>query len=178
MTSNKENLEIERRWLLNVDTFNPGFYLNELTALEIKQWYITTNPVLRLRYQYLRQGSYKEEFVLCVKTKGEKGKNQGVPEMEINLSKEEFENLFLKVDKKRPILKHRYFVQLPNGLVAEIDFMKDHYTGIIFIEVEFPDKESADKFVAPSWFGEKEITGDKDFSNSNLYNLMPDNEKQ
>ncbi len=168
MASNKENLEIERRWLLHTDTFKVDFELSDFKSVEIKQWYITTNPVLRLR------SHDDKEFVLCVKTKGEKGKNQGVHEMEINLSKEEFENLFLKVDKKRPILKHRYFVQLPNGLVAEIDFMKDHFTGIIFIEVEFQDKESADKFVAPSWFGEKEITSDKDFSNSNLYNLMPD----
>ncbi len=166
MASNKENLEIERRWLLHTDTFNPGFELSDFKSVEIKQWYITTNPVLRLR------SHDDKEFVLCVKTKGEKGKNKGVPEMEINLSQGEFENLFFKVDKKRPILKQRYYIHLSNGLIAEVDFMKDYYTGIIFIEVEFPDKESADKFVPPSWFGDKEITGNINYSNSTLYKLM------
>ncbi len=168
MASNKENLEIERRWLLHTDTLKKELVLSNYDSVEIKQWYITTNPVLRLR------SHDDKEFVLCVKTKGEEGKNKGVPEMEINLSKEEFDNLFLKVDKKRPILKRRYFIHLSNGFIAELDIMMDYYTGIIFIEVEFPDKESADKFVPPSWFGEKEITGDKDFSNSTFYKLMPD----
>lgn len=166
--ASKGNLEIERRWFLQIDTFNPDFELSDFKSVEIKQWYITTNPVLRLRSQD------DKEFVLCVKTRGEKGKNKGVPEMEINLLKEEFETLFLKVDKKRPIFKRRYYIPLSNGLVAEVDIMMDYYTGIIFIEVEFPDKESADKFVPPSWFGEEEVTGKYEYSNSNLYKEMPD----
>lgn len=167
-TAKEKNLEIERRWLLKKENFTPGFQILDFNSTNIKQWYITTNPVLRLR-------SHDDmEFIFCVKTLGEQGKNKGVPEQETSLLREEFDNLFSMVKKKRPISKQRYFVPIHDDFIAEVDFMLDFYDKLIFIEVEFPDKESADNFVPPNWFGENEVTGVNGYSNSTLYTLMPE----
>jgi len=169
-----ETLEIERRWLLSGSKEEALAILEMLESqfagckkTEIKQWYISTNPVVRLR------SHDDEEFVLCIKTRG-KGTGKGVPEKESELNKEEFDNLF-KFITKQPVRKTRYYIPLENGFVAELDIFHNYLNGLIIVEVEFKDEESSVVFIPPSWFGNKEITGNKSYSNSVFYSLMPNN---
>lgn len=65
------------------------------------------------------------------------------------------------------IKKRRYYFSLDTLLTAEIDVYGDALAGLITVEVEFPDLESASHFNAPTWFG-KEITYDPKYKNKNL----------
>lgn len=53
------------------------------------------------------------------------------------------------------------------NLIAEIDVFHGRLDGLILIEVEFPDEETALHFIPPTWFG-REVTFDKAYHNSNL----------
>ncbi len=156
--------EIERRFLLKN---TPDFIdFSKLEKIEIKQWYISVQPVLRLRSEN------NSKFILCIKTKGSLKTTGGIPETEVNLSEEEFYNLYFnKVENKRPLRKTRYLYPLNDVFVAEIDFLKDDYKNVNFVEVEFKTIEEASSFVPPFWFGE-EITGKNIFSNASLYFKM------
>ena len=168
-----ETIERERRWLL-CESNEEGArkVLQDLESIlllhkkvEIKQWYISTNPVVRLR------SHDDKDYVLCVKTRG-KNSGLGVPEKESELNQEEFDNLF-KFVVKEPIVKTRYYIPLENGLTAELDVFRDILTGLIIIEVEFESDEEAASFIPPVWFGDKEITGNRGYANSTLYRFMP-----
>ena len=68
------------------------------------------------------------------------------------------------------IKKTRYLVPLAGGLTAELDVFEGLLTGLVFVEVEFPDELSSNEFVPPAWFG-KDLSGDKRFSNYHLSKL-------
>jgi CYTH domain-containing protein len=55
------------------------------------------------------------------------------------------------------LAKTRYYYPFSNGLIAEIDIFKGKLKGLVFVEVEFPDKKLMDSFIPPDWFG-KNIT--------------------
>lgn len=158
-------IEIERRWLLKslpaeIDIVSGGY-----RESVIKQSYISTNPVIRLR-------SHDDStFVLCVKTKGT-GVGLGKPENESELSREEFDNLF-KFVKKQPIQKTRYYIPLNHSLIAELDIFSEP-SNLIIVEVEFQSEKEAESFIPPPWFGEEEITKNKNYANSFIYKFMPD----
>lgn len=159
----KVKLEIERRWLLkevpkNIDLVNGGF-----KKTEIKQWYISTKPVIRLR------SHDDKEFVLCIKTKGN-GKGLGVPEIETSLSLEEFKNLSKFVAGKKPVAKTRYYIPIGKKEMSELDIFSMPFNNLIIVEIEFKTKKAANDFIPPSWFGSEEITGLFGYSNSFLYN--------
>ncbi len=171
-----ETLELERRWLLCESATEAPAVLKSLKLLlagckseEIKQWYISLNPVLRLR------SHDDSEFVFCVKTKG-KHVRPGIPEKESELNRDEFDNLMKLVINKNPLRKPRHYISIDGGLTAELDVFCDYFLGLIIVEVEFKDEESYFAFVPPAWFGNNEITGNKDYANSTLYSLMPDSD--
>ena len=78
------NKEIERKWL--IDKEKTPFNLTEYTPLRMKQSYISFSPTIRLRC------TNDESFVLCVKTRAERG-SLGRDEFETQISQEEYENL-------------------------------------------------------------------------------------
>ncbi len=43
-------------------------------------------------------------------------------------------------------------------MVAELDRYEGRLAGLAVVEVEFPDREAAERFVPPAWFGD-ELTG-------------------
>jgi CYTH domain-containing protein len=99
---------------------------------------------------------------LKIKQKGNKyflikkvGKN-GFDRIEhaIEIKKGEFDVLWKVTLQNHQ--KVRYFYPLGKYL-CEIDCYKDRLDGYVRVEVEFPNEEQANKFVAPDWFGE-EIT--------------------
>ena len=58
--------------------------------------------------------------------------------------------------------------KLPVGsFIAEVDVFEGALDGLMLAEVEFPDVQAAEAFIAPSWFG-PEVTYDKRFKNRNL----------
>ena len=52
-------------------------------------------------------------------------------------------------------------------LTAELDVFHGALSGLWLVEVEFPDEESAARFLPPVWFG-PEVTQDARYQNSSL----------
>lgn len=145
-----KSFEIERKFLVK-----------ELPNLEgykkqyIRQGYISTNPVLRIRQQ-------DNNYIFTFKGKGDIKRL----EIETELSKEEFDNLWEKIEGNS-ITKYRYIIPLYNNFVAQLDIYEDNLKGFMNIEVEFDSLEQANGFDIPSWFGE-DITKDIRYTNAYL----------
>lgn len=145
-----KNTEIEKKFLVkqlpNLENYEKQY---------IKQGYISTNPVLRIRQK-------NDKYIFTFKGKGTLQRI----ELEQELSKEEFDNLWQKVEGE-PIIKTRYIIPLENGLKAELDIYEGNLLGFKNVEVEFETIEQANDFVAPDWFGE-DITNNIKYTNAYL----------
>lgn len=145
------NYEIERKFLIQT----LPEHLENFTHYEIKQGYVSTNPTIRLRQQ-------DEKFILTIKSAGIMKKQ----EYELDLTKEQFENLWKKVEGNT-IEKTRYVIPLNDNLKAELDIYKGFLKGFMNVEVEFLSTKDAIMFDPPKWFGQ-EVTQDYRYSNSSL----------
>lgn len=145
-------MEIEKKYLVK----NIPFDLKNYKKSYIEQGYINRTPVIRVRKQ-------DNNLILTVKGSGHLSRE----EFELNLSNEEFNNLWTKIQKK-PIVKKRYFIPIENNLIAELDIYESDLKGLKTVEVEFNNINDANNFKAPKWFGD-DITYNKKFKNNNLY---------
>ena len=157
-------MEIERKYLVK---YMPQQVTDgNCTKLEIEQGYLCRNPVVRIRKS-------NDDYILTYKHKQDISAVDGNPlineEIEAPLNEKAFKHLKKKVDD-HIIHKTRYVILLGNGLKAELDVFHKRLEGLVFAEVEFPDVETADSFVAPDWFGE-DISSDKRYSNGHLSEL-------
>lgn len=146
-----ESIEIERKFLVT----GPIPDLQSCRRAEIRQAYIATNPVIRLRQS-------DGDYFLTVKGSG------GLvhTEFEMALTVEQFRYLWEKAEAGI-IVKTRYEIPLGQSLVAELDVYRDNLVGYTTVEVEFPNLAAAEDFVPPAWFG-CEVTGDKRYYNHSL----------
>lgn len=156
-------MEIERKYALNS---LPGD-LSQFRYKKIEQGYLCHKPTLRIRKS-------NEDYILTYKSKfgiESKGENSALisNEVELPLTEEAFNVLKAKADGNI-IHKTRYLISLEDGLTAELDMFEGNLEGLVVVEVEFPDEETADSFVPPEWFG-RELSSDKRFSNYNLSRL-------
>lgn len=122
----------------------------------IRQAYLTTAPVA------VRVRRLDEQLVLTIKS----GSGRNRLEIERDLSADEFDALWAAATELR-IEKRRHRVELPGGLVAELDLFDGDLAGRRLVEVEFDDDATADSFAAPAWFG-REVTDDPRYTNSSL----------
>ena len=151
-------MEIERKFLVH----NLPEQLEQFDSQEIKQWYISKTPEIRLR-----QAGTK--YWLTLKSKG------GLVrlEHEVPLNKKAFTKLLPSVTTEG-IYKTRYKIPLENDLIAELDTFnsKEHFN-LITVEVEFTSEAAAHAFTPPVWFG-KDITEDSSYKNRNLAANLPE----
>ena len=144
-------MEIERKYLLDALPDN----LEQYPHKKIEQGYLSTDPVVRVRrsdYSYYL--TYKSEGLMIRE------------EYNLPLTEESYEHLKQKADGIL-LSKTRYCIPLSSDLTIELDVFDAPYEGLYLAEVEFPDKESAEKFVPPAWFG-KDVTFSTDYHNSTL----------
>ncbi len=144
-----EHMEIERK-------YKPGKLPRDLEEHPfhiIEQGYLSVRPVVRIRRQ-------DGDFYLTYKGKGKMMRE----EYNLPLTEEAYRHLLPKTDGY-VIRKRRYLVPLQDSLTAEVDFFEKDLEGLIIIEVEFPDPETAASFSPPGWFGE-EVTDDPRYHNT------------
>ncbi len=158
--------EIERKYLVDVKKLPSFLNLDSFLHTEIRQGYISINPVIRVR----QDGNV---YVLTVKGQGLITRE----EFELPLTKEQFDRLWQKCDTdSTPINKTRWRIPIDNsGLVAELDIYHEQLDGLATVEVEFECIKSCRQFAPLEWFG-KEVTEDSRFSNASLslYGLPDD----
>ena len=155
-------MEIERKYLIRRMPEEAA----DCKKLEIEQGYLSRKPVVRIRKS-------NDDHILTFKQKHKDSGENGNPlineEYEFYIDSKAYEHLKTKVDNNI-ISKTRYVIPLGNGLKAELDVFHGRLEGLRFVEVEFPDVESADLFVPPDWFGE-DVSADKRYRNGYLSEL-------
>lgn len=171
---NNKNIEIERKYLLKRLPEN----LDDYPVKIIEQGYLNTEPVVRVRRA-------NDKYILTIKGRGLMART----EYNIELDEDSYNHLIKKSDGNI-ISKKRYIIPLENPcfgeksdiqgssdsqpdssahisapLTIELDVFEPPFAPLIMAEVEFPDIETANAFVAPEWFGE-EVTNDFHYHNS------------
>ncbi len=106
----------------------------------------------------------RREAALTLTVKAGRGLSRS--ETEIALGEDQFETLWPLTEGRR-VTKVRHEVELPGGLVAEVDVYAEALEGLVVAEVEFADEAAAARFVAPPWFG-PEVTDDDAYKNRAL----------
>ena len=170
-------MEIERKFLIKslpADLESHAFHT-------IEQAYLCTDPVVRVR---------REDDDYYMTYKGAPSTKEGeIGQVEYNmpLDEESYRRLASKAEgilikKKRYLIPlnedafdREYLLSHPDlteGIKSgevkiELDVFDDPYDGVVIAEVEFPDEESASKFMPVSWF-DKEVTGDPKYSNAQM----------
>lgn len=156
----KNNLEIERKFL--VKHIPDLSQIPNLQKNYIKQAYISTTPLLRIRQK-------NEQYFFTYKSRGTIQRT----EVEEEITKEQFLNLWSKIEGY-PIIKTRYTFPLvdiinknKSCLFVELDIYEGEHEGFKNVEVEFSSLEEANSFIPPEWFGE-DITENFLYTNASL----------
>lgn len=158
-------MEIERKFTITKLPENLSAY----PFHRIEQAYLNTDPVIRIRRQ-------DDDYYLTYKGKGLLARE----EYNLPLNKEAYEHLRTKADGNI-ISKKRYLLPIASpsfqegyqppltlpALTIELDIFEPPFAPLIIAEVEFPDEETANAFLAPCWFKE-DVTYDRQYHNSNL----------
>ena len=149
-------MEIERKFLADPS----GIDAEDYPAIQMKQGYLFTDPVLRIRQE-------NDSYVLTVKSGGLLKRE----EFELSLTKEQFDEMSGSV-KGCFIEKTRYLIPCPPYTI-ELDIFHGALEGLIYAEVEFPNEDEALSFTPPEWF-KTEVTEDGSFTNAALSRLSPE----
>ena len=147
-------IEIERKWLVSLEDipFDKSTYPHR----HLEQYYISTDPVLRIRRE-------DNDYYLTYKGKGRLSRT----EYEIPVDAYAFKKLMNR-GVGRVIVKDRYDIPLTDQmLTVQVDIFGSYHEGLIYAEVEFDSEGAASAFAAPQWFG-KEVTDIPGYSNAEL----------
>lgn len=156
-------MEIERKFLVKELPEN----LEQYTCKVIEQGYLCRMPTVRIRKS-------NEDYILTYKSDFGIGQDENrtakvLNEIEVPLNEEGYLHLREKVDN-HIIAKKRYLIPLEGGYTAELDIFEEQLSGLMLVEVEFSNEEEANRFTAPSWFGE-DVSLDLRYTNGNLSTL-------
>lgn len=149
--------EIEKKWLIKVSDI--PYDLTEADKYEIVQTYLNFSPEIRIR------NINNMEYVLTTKC-DTAIKGLVREEHEYLITKEEYDNLLIKKEGNT-IYKTRYRFINEDGIEMEIDIFSGELEGLAYLEIEFIDIESAEKYQASSWVI-KDVTTDLSYKNGYL----------
>ncbi len=144
-------MEIEKKYRLNKLPDNLG------EGIHIDQGYLIADEnELRLR----KKG---DKYLLTYKSSGALSRK----ELEIRIPKWFFNIMWPKTEGRR-IEKIRYFRTLSNGLKLEFDEYLGGLKGLIVLEVEFADEDSANNFILPEYIQGINVTFNMNYKNKHL----------
>jgi len=144
-------MEIERKFKLDRLPDNLG------KGVRIMQGYLITGKnEVRLRMK-------GKHYLITYKGAGMLSRR----EVEIGIPKWLFK-LMWPLTRGRKVEKIRYFRTLPNGLELEFDEYLCSLKGLFTVEVEFPDENSANKFLLPDDIKGEDVTDNIKYKNQYL----------
>ncbi len=126
---------------------------------DINQHYLTPRP----RSVRLRQKG--EKYEMTQKLEAVPGDASRKIEHNIMVDKRIYDALLPL--SLRSLTKTRYYLDLSDGLIAELDVFHGGLEGFAMVEVEFPDEKTRAEFVPPDWFG-RDVSQEEWSSNSYL----------
>ena len=145
--------EIERKFLVTVAP-DPSSVAG---SASLRQGYLAVDGGVEVR---LRESGGATTMTIKA------GRGLSRTEVEVALSAEEAEELW-PYAAARSLHKVRHRIPLAPGVTAEVDVYDGALAGLLTVEVEFPDADSATAFAPPEWFG-RELTGEPGWSNAEL----------
>lgn len=159
-----EHFEIEKKYIIK--HLPEG--LENYVCKQIEQAYLNTAPVIRIRKS-------NDNYTLTYKGSGLMTR----AEYNLPLNEEAYLHLRTKADGT-VISKKRYIIPLENPqfsdnfkpadglrLNIELDIFEPPFAPLIIAEVEFPDEQTANAFVPPTWF-DADVTHNPSYHNSSL----------
>ncbi len=161
--------EIERKYAIKY--LPQDIQIEKIIKIEQNFIYHDGITLIRLRKITPIYGSHQEtQYIYTVKTKGdiEYDNNYGIAqkyEIESNITETQYTKLISKKTNKT-IKKTRIDIPIRDKLKAEVDIYDEYLDGLLTLEIEFPNKQEAEKFEKPDWFGEE--LGYKELSNRKL----------
>ena len=167
-----ENIEMERKFIVDYDNSFIQHLREHFPKQEIVQYYIKTNTRTVMRLRKITKQNDDVEYFLTVKFNIPDSEHQTCYEVENKISKGMYESL-VKTDEPgfiiNAISKTRYYFSHDNHMF-EIDVFDNSKHGLlILIEVEF---EKDDVVVIPDYLknlpGFREVTNDPQYFNCNL----------
>ncbi len=147
-------VEIERKFLVDVDKLHSAMDLNQYESHKIEQAYISSNPVNRIRRK-------DDKYIFTFKGSGKTQRT----EVEFSMTEEQYLALCKEVTSKI-IKKTRYKIPY-NQYTIELDFFEGDLAPLVLAEVEFASLSDAQAFVGPDWFTE-DVSEDGRYHNSYL----------
>lgn len=153
----KYDKEIEKKWLIRQEDI--PYDLSKAEKYEIVQTYLNFSPEIRVR------NINNDEYVLTIKCDTAL-KGFVREEHEWLISREEYEHLLTK-QEGNTITKTRYRFVDDNGMEMEIDIFSGDLEGLAYLEIEFIDTESSEKYGNPDWII-KDVTTDLLYKNGHL----------
>ncbi len=153
----KYDKEIEKKWLIRQEDI--PYDLSKAEKYEIVQTYLNFSPEIRVR------NINNDEYVLTIKCDTAL-KGLVREEHEWLISREEYEHLLTK-QEGNTITKTRYRFVDDNGMEMEIDIFSGDLVGLAYLEIEFIDTESSEKYGNPDWTI-KDVTTDLSYKNGHL----------
>jgi CYTH domain-containing protein len=152
-----DDVEIERKWIVDLATLD--FDVSNAMSFTIEQTYISFSPEIRVRK--INNG---EKYTMTIKNNmTSDGMTRDEYEFEIN--RVQYEYLLNKAEGKT-IRKIRYEFN-NKGYLLSLDVFSGELTGLIYLEVEFSNKDEAEAYQAPDW-AIKEVTDDPLYKNGSL----------
>lgn len=149
-TGNLQKLQEEGR-IKEIRSIKQGYYSDPLDSM-----------VVRVRQQEVNHALFymKSSFLTIKRADG----GPGVIEHEFQINNDLASEMLDECEDKI-VYKHRYIVDLQDGLIAEIDYFNKALGGICIVEIEIPSENHV--FTIPDFCG-VELTGVHGISNFNM----------
>jgi adenylate cyclase len=155
MNNTNNNLEIERKFLLNPNEIPKDIYNKHIKdPSQTYQGYLSTEPGYEVRISIRGFLTRKTGLGLVREEYSEK-----IPDPVVKM--------LWPLTKNKRVKKTRYYLGLPGGYMGEWDSYGGKNSGLNTIEVEFKNKETAEAFQPPDWFG-REVTNELKYKNASL----------
>ena len=146
-------MEIERKFLVNINSIKNIIENKELVRKEITQDYLYYDKFTAIRKRKIVYNNLETKYFYTIKT-GHKGLSTNEIENEISLSEY---NVLCINNNYHTLSKTRIIYPYLDDLKVEIDIFHGEYTGFVFAEIEFLSEEQAKNTSLPDFFG-KELT--------------------
>jgi len=152
-----DNVEIEKKWLIDVEKI--PYDLTKAEKYSIEQTYICFDPEIRVRR--INNGA---AYTMTVKTNMT---SDGLKrdEYEIDITEDGYNSL-VKKGESITIYKDRYQL-IDNGITIALDIFKNELSGLAYMEIEFDSEKEADKYTEPNWVI-RNVTDDTRYKNGHL----------
>lgn len=150
------NIEIERKYLANVDNIDLKIYPHEFQL----QAYLSFNPVVRIRLESNKSNfiDANDKALLTIKGPGQLSRQ----ETEYNIPVEDFTTL-IKLCHGYTIAKTRYYVDR-----FQVDVYDGHFSGLVVAEIELEDKNDEVPSPSQGLILEREVTYERRYKNSEM----------